>query len=33
MEAADAFGKDWSDGQGYLTPPFTKIDAVLDKIE
>ena len=33
VEAADAFAEDWSGGWSYLIPPFTKIDAVLGKLE
>ena len=33
VEAVGAFAGDWSGGWSYLIPPFTKIDASLDKPE
>ena len=33
VEAVDAFAETWSGGWSYLIPPFTKLDAVLDKLE
>ena len=32
VEAFDAFSADWSAGWSYLIPPFTGLDAVLDKL-
>ena len=33
VEAVDAFAEGWSGDWSYLIQPFTKIDAVLDKLE
>jgi len=33
LEAAEAFAEDWRSSWSYLIPPFTKLDALLDKLE
>ena len=32
LEAAEAFAEDWRSSWSYLIPPFTKLDALLDKL-